>query len=53
MDATCCWEIRLTIREISVTHIKEDWGESFDEHAGPEDKHPGVSFAYDGMVVEI
>ena len=43
----------LSITDFIVTHIEEDWGKSFDDYIVLEEKHPGVRFAYDGMVVEV
>ena len=43
----------LSITDVIVTHIEEDWGKSFDDYIVLEEKHPGVRFAYDGMVVEV
>lgn len=43
----------LSITNLIITHIEEDWGKSYDEYVALEDKNPGVKFAYDGMVVEV
>jgi phosphoribosyl 1,2-cyclic phosphate phosphodiesterase len=42
----------LSIRDVIVTHIEEDWGKSYDDYIVLEDQY-GVKFAYDGMVVEV
>ena len=44
---------KLSICDVIVTHIEEDWGKSYDDYVALEEKYPGVKFAYDGMVVEI
>lgn len=43
----------LSITDMIITHIEEDWGKSYEEYVALEDKYPGVKFAYDGMVVEV
>ena len=42
----------LSIKDVIVTHIEEDWGKSYDDYIALENQY-GVKFAYDGMVVEI
>jgi phosphoribosyl 1,2-cyclic phosphate phosphodiesterase len=42
----------LSIRDVIVTHIEEDWGKSYDDYIALEAQY-GVKFAYDGMVVEV
>ena len=42
----------LSIRDVIVTHIEEDWGKSYDDYIALENKY-GVKFAYDGMVVNV
>jgi len=44
---------KLSLRDVIVTHIEEDWGKSYDDYIALEAVYPGVRFAYDGMVVEI
>jgi phosphoribosyl 1,2-cyclic phosphate phosphodiesterase len=44
---------RLSVAEVVVTHIEEDWGKSYDDYAALEQKYPNVRFAYDGMVVSV
>ena len=43
----------LSISEVIITHIEEDWGKSYDDYVILEQKYCEVKFAYDGMVVEI
>jgi phosphoribosyl 1,2-cyclic phosphate phosphodiesterase len=43
---------KLSVKNIIVTHLEEDWGKSYDDYLALEDKY-GVKFAYDGMVVVI
>ena len=42
----------LSINEVIVTHIEEAWGKSYDDYLALENTY-GVTFAYDGMVVEV
>ncbi len=44
---------RLSISNVIITHIEEDWGKSYDDYVALQEKHPDVKFAYDGMVVEV
>ena len=44
---------KLSINDVIVTHIEEDWGKSYDDYVALEEKYPGVRFAYDGMAVDI
>jgi len=43
---------KLSVSDVIVTHIEEDWGKSYDDYIALEDKY-GVRFAYDGMVVNV
>lgn len=43
----------LSITNVIITHIEEDWGKSFDDYIALEDKYTGVKFAYDGMEVDV
>jgi len=43
---------KLSINDVIVTHIEEDWGKSYDDYAALESNF-GVKFAYDGMVVTL
>ena len=43
---------KLSVNDVIVTHIEEDWGKSYDNYIVLEDQY-GVKFAYDGMVVEV
>ena len=43
---------KLSVRDVIVTHIEEDWGKSYDDFIALEDQY-GVKFAYDGMVVSV
>ena len=44
---------KLSIGDVIITHIEEDWGKSYDDYVVLERNYSGVKFAYDGMVVEI
>ena len=41
------------IKDIIVTHIEEDWGKGFDEYKELEKKYKNITFAYDGMKIEM
>jgi len=43
----------LSITDVIITHIEEDWGKSYDDYIALENKYSDVKFAYDGMVVEV
>jgi len=43
----------LSIGDVIITHIEEDWGKSYEDYVVLERNYSGVKFAYDGMVVEI
>jgi phosphoribosyl 1,2-cyclic phosphate phosphodiesterase len=43
---------KLSVNDVIVTHIEEDWGKSYDDYIALENLY-GVKFAYDGMVVEV
>ena len=42
----------LSVSDVIVTYIEEDWGKSYDDYIALEDQY-GVKFAYDGMVVNV
>ena len=44
---------KLSIADVIVTHIEEDWGKSYDDYITLENEYPNVKFAYDGMAVEV
>ena len=43
----------LSVKDVIITHLEEDWGKSYDDYIAIENNYHGVKFAYDGMVVEI
>ncbi|MDR1059788.1 MAG: MBL fold metallo-hydrolase [Clostridiales bacterium] len=43
----------LSITDVVITHIEEDWGKSYGDYVALEDEYPGVKFAYDGMALEV
>jgi phosphoribosyl 1,2-cyclic phosphate phosphodiesterase len=44
---------RFNIKKVIVTHIEEDWGKSFDDYLELEKHYKNVTFAYDGLTVEL
>jgi phosphoribosyl 1,2-cyclic phosphate phosphodiesterase len=44
---------KFNIKGVIVTHIEEDWGKSFDEYKELEKNYENITFAYDGMRIEI
>jgi phosphoribosyl 1,2-cyclic phosphate phosphodiesterase len=44
---------KLRARKLVITHIEEDWGKSLDDYKRLENNYLNVSFAYDGMVIEL
>ncbi|OQB25476.1 MAG: carbon-phosphorus lyase complex accessory protein [Firmicutes bacterium ADurb.Bin182] len=44
---------RFNIKRVIVTHIEEDWGKSFDDYKELEKEYENVTFAYDGLVIEL
>jgi len=44
---------KLSIADVIVTHIEEDWGKSYDDYITLENEYRNVKFAYDGMAVEV
>ena len=41
------------IKKVVITHIEEDWGKSYDEYVEYEKILDNISFAYDGMILEL
>ena len=39
------------INEVSITHLEEDWGKSYDDYLQIEKQLQGIHFAFDGMEV--
>lgn len=44
---------KYNINQVIITHLEEDWGKSFDDYIELEKQYKGISFAYDGMKIEI
>ena len=44
---------RYNIKDVIVTHLEEDWGKSYDEYKNLEKNYEGISFAYDGMEINV
>lgn len=41
------------IKKVIMTHLEEDWGKSYDDYLELENHYKGISFAYDGMIIEL
>lgn len=44
---------KYNIHKVIVTHLEEDWGKSYDDYLKLENQYNNISFAYDGMIVEV
>ena len=44
---------RLRAKRLVITHLEEDWGKSLDDYNELERRYTNVSFAYDGMRIEL
>jgi phosphoribosyl 1,2-cyclic phosphate phosphodiesterase len=43
----------MKIKNITVTHIEEDWGKSYSDYLELEKQYTNLKFAYDGMIIEL
>ncbi|MCB2356345.1 MBL fold metallo-hydrolase [Clostridium estertheticum] len=41
------------IKNVIITHLEEDWGKTYDDYLDLEKDYENVSFAYDGMTIEL
>lgn len=44
---------KYNIKKVIMTHLEEDWGKSYDDYLEMEKQYEDISFAYDGMVIEL
>ncbi|OOM76441.1 carbon-phosphorus lyase complex accessory protein [Clostridium puniceum] len=44
---------KYNIKKIVITHLEEDWGKSYDDYLKLENEYEGITFAYDGMTLEV
>lgn len=44
---------KYNIEKVVITHLEEDWGKSYDDYLQMEKQYKGITFAYDGMNVEV
>ena len=44
---------KYNISDIVITHIEEDWGKGLDDYKELEKEYKNITFAYDGMKIEI
>lgn len=43
----------LKVKNLVITHLEEAWGKSLDDYKKLEEDHTNVSFAFDGMTIEL
>lgn len=44
---------KYNIKKLVITHLEEDWGKSFDEYKQLENDYSDLTFAYDGLEIDI
>lgn len=44
---------KYNIKKVVITHLEEDWGKSYDDYLKLENEYEGITFAYDGMTLEV
>ena len=44
---------KYNIKKVIITHLEEDWGKSYDDYLKLEKQYEGITFAYDGMTLEV
>jgi len=44
---------KYNIKKVVITHLEEDWGKSYDDYLKLENEYDGITFAYDGMTLEV
>ncbi|MBT3363107.1 MAG: hypothetical protein HN929_11765 [Chloroflexi bacterium] len=44
---------RIGAKKTVFVHLEEYWNRSYDDYRALEQKHSGISFAYDGMQIEV
>lgn len=44
---------KYNIQKVTITHLEEDWGKSYDDYLELEKLYDNITFAYDGMTVEL
>lgn len=44
---------KYSIAKVVMTHIEEDWGKGYDDYLELEKQYEGISFAYDGLTIEL
>jgi phosphoribosyl 1,2-cyclic phosphate phosphodiesterase len=44
---------KYNITHVIMTHLEEDWGKSYDDYLEMEKSYDNITFAYDGMVIEL
>ncbi|HBA04657.1 MAG TPA: MBL fold metallo-hydrolase [Clostridium sp.] len=53
MDEIVELKNKYNIKKVIMTHLEEDWGKSYDDYLELEKQYEDISFAYDGMVIEL
>ncbi len=44
---------KINAKHMIITHIEEDWGKSYDDYLDMEKDYSNISFAYDGLPIEL
>lgn len=44
---------KYNIKKLVITHLEEDWGKSFDDYKQLENEYSDLTFAYDGLEIDI
>jgi len=46
-------KVKYNIKKLVITHLEEDWGKSFDDYKQLENEYSDLTFAYDGLEIDI
>lgn len=44
---------KYNIKKVIITHLEEDWGKSYDDYVKLENQYDDITFAYDGITIEV
>lgn len=53
MDEIKQLKSKYSIKKVIMTHLEEDWGKSYDDYSELQKQYEDITFAYDGMTVEV
>lgn len=53
IDEIAALKEKYQIRKVIITHLEEDWGKSYDDYLELEKNLEGITFAYDGLEVNL